>query len=191
VPEPERPTNPVVPRHIRLQAGSPRALLIAFVMGCTLLIAACSDDPGSGPVAVKWDRVACERCRMLVSDRRHSVQARVTTPGGKSKLVFFDDIGCALIWLEDQPQEIRETSSTEIWVTDWRNGHWIDARAATYVTGQTTPMEYGLGAQTESVEGGLDYASARNRVFEVERRFDTHGAHFDGARASGSAQSGR
>jgi hypothetical protein len=92
-------------------------------------------------------------------------------------VAFFDDIGCALIWLEDKP--FRETPGTEIWVTDWRTGDWIDARSAVYVRGQVTPMEYGLGAQTEPVSEGLDFQGARDHILEVERRFNVHGAHLE------------
>ena len=151
------------------------------MLGATMLLAACSGDPGAGPVEVKWDRDACERCRMLVSDRKHAAQARIVSQQGRSKSYIFDDIGCALIWLEDRPQAIRDSPTTEIWVTDWRNGNWIDARAATYVTGRLTPMEYGLGAQSQPVDGGLDFAHAKEHVFEIERRFGIHGAHLDQA----------
>ena len=161
------------------------------VLGCSMLLAACDRDPGTGPVEIKWDRVACERCRMLVSDRRYAAQVRIAEPEGRSKTFAFDDIGCALVWLEGQPRAVRESPSTEIWVTDWRNGDWIDARAATYISGRLTPMEYGLGAQLQPVKGGLGFARAKERILEVERRFDIHGAHLDEAAAGASAQTPR
>lgn len=134
-------------------------------------------DPGTGPVDVKWDRVTCERCRMVLSDRQHAAQVRVREADGRSRVHLFDDIGCAVIWLEDKAW--RDDPTTEIWVTDWRNGEWIDARTATWITGRVTPMEYGLGAQSEPVSGGLDYAQARERIFEVERRFNVPGGQLD------------
>jgi nitrous oxide reductase accessory protein NosL len=138
-----------------------------------LLVSACSGDPGTGPGEVKWDRDACERCRMVLSDRAHAAQIRYF-PADKprSKLIKFDDIGCAVIWLEDQPW--RDDPKTQIWVTDI-NGGWIDARNATYVKGDLTPMEYGLGAQSQPVAGGLDFAQAKMHIFEVEKRFNIHG----------------
>lgn len=140
----------------------------------TLLIAACG-DPGTGPVEVKWDRIACERCRMVLSDRHHSAQVRVREPDGRSKTYFFDDLGCALIWLEDKPT--RDDPATEIWVNDWRTGDWIDARSAAYVPEQVTPMEYGLGAQPDAAPGTLNFAQAREHIFEVERRYSVHEGH--------------
>jgi len=146
--------------------------------GCLLLaLAACSGDPGTGPLDVKWDRFACERCRMVLSDRQHSAQVRVPLAEDRSSVLFFDDIGCAVVWLDDKP--FRDDPRTEIWATDWRNGHWIDARKAHYLAGQITPMEYGLGAQTEPDPQALDFAGARERIFEVERNYNVHGGHLE------------
>ena len=149
----------------------------AGLLAPLLLLAACGADPGSGPLEARWDRATCERCRMVLSDRNHSAQVRITRPDARSKVRFFDDIGCAVIWLDAQTAEIPDAPATEIWVNDWRSGAWIDARDATYVPGQTTPMGYGLGAQTESVPGGLDYGQAKEHIWEVERRFNIHGGN--------------
>ena len=165
------------------RAASPSVILFVLALGCILLLSGCGGDPGSGPVEVKWDRVTCERCRMVLSDRRHSAQVRVwsqdANQNGKSRLFYFDDIGCAVVWLEDKPW--RDDPRTEIWVNDWRNGEWIDARAASYLTGQETPMQYGLGAQPEPAEAALDYTAAKAHIFDVERRFNIHGGSLDTA----------
>ena len=155
------------------------SLLLALV---ALILSACSGDPGQGPVEVKWDRDTCERCRMVLSDRLHSAQVRVPTPDGRSRVYRFDDIGCALIWLEERAE--RDDPATEIWVNDWRTGDWIDARTATYLGDQVTPMEYGLGAQPEPAPDGLDFAQAKAHIFDVEARFNVHGGHLDAKPAS-------
>jgi copper chaperone NosL len=170
-----------VPPILPSSLGPPfSAALLAVVL--MLLLSACGGDPGQGPVEVKWDRDTCERCRMVLSDRLHSAQVRIPTPDGRSRIYRFDDIGCAVIWLEDQA--LRDDPATEIWVNDWRNGDWIDARAATYLRGQVTPMEYGLGAQPERAPDGLDFAQAKAHVFDVEARFNVHGGHLDAKPAS-------
>jgi copper chaperone NosL len=153
-----------------------RSELRTFVSLALLLtaLAACSGDSGEGPKAVKWDRDACERCRMVLSDRYSSAQIRYLPPQRKrSRVAMFDDFGCAVLWLQDKPW--RDDPRTEFWVTDHRSGEWIDARQATYVTGQMTPMEYGLGAQLEWREGGLSYAQAKHHVMQVEQRFTAQG----------------
>jgi hypothetical protein len=145
-------------------------------LGLTLLIVGCG-DPGTGPVDVKWDRTACERCRMVLSDRHHAAQVRVRDADGRSNVYLFDDLGCALLWLEDKPAKADPT--TEIWVNDWRTGDWIDARTASYVPGQVTPMEYGLGAQPDPAPGALAFEQAREHVFEVERHYNIHGGNLE------------
>ncbi|EGV19462.1 hypothetical protein ThimaDRAFT_0908 [Thiocapsa marina 5811] len=160
------------------------ALLVVVL---ALLLAACGGDPGQGPGEVKWDRDACGRCRMVLSDRLHSAQVRVPTPDGRSRVYRFDDIGCALIWLEERAE--RDDPATEIWVNDWRTGDWIDARTATYLRGQVTPMEYGLGAQPEPAPDGLDFGQAKAHIFDVEARFNVHGGHLDANPASPGAAS--
>ena len=145
-------------------------LAMPLLLAAGLLSLAGCGDPGTGPGDVKWDRITCERCRMVLSARTYSAQIRAFKADGKSSLHFFDDIGCALIWLEDQPW--REDPRTQIWVTDWRNGAWIDARAAHYLPGKETPMQYGLGAQSEPAAGAIDFAAARKHIHEVEARFN-------------------
>ena len=152
-----------------------RALLQATLLAAFIApLAGCGGDPGAGPVEVKWDRDACERCRMVLSDRRHAAQVRFTDPGGRSRVMKFDDLGCAIIWLEDKPW--KEAASTEVWVNDHRDGRWIDARTAYFLGGQLTPMEYGLGAQDTPLEGAMRYTDARTHVLAIEERFNRHGA---------------
>jgi hypothetical protein len=182
----ERQSDSVGAKQIGVRPDGSGSVLAVLALGWVTLLAACSGDSGSGAVEVKWDRVTCERCRMVLSDRQHSAQVRISRPDGRSEVLFFDDIGCAVIWLEGRSPELRESPSTEVWVTDWRNGDWIDARAATYVPGQVTPMEYGLGAQLEPREGGMDFPRAKEHIFEVDRRFSIHDAHLDAASWAGS-----
>jgi nitrous oxide reductase accessory protein NosL len=152
---------------------------VRAIAGLALLVlamlAGCSGDPGTGPASVTWDRDICERCRMVLSDRRFAAQIRVPAEqeGKRSKVYYFDDIGCAVLWLDQQP--FRDRPGVEIWVTDHRNGEWIDARTAHYVRVKNTPMEYGLGAQRVSADGALDLEAAVAHIFEVEKRFSEDG----------------
>lgn len=144
------------------------------------MLAACSGDPGTGPVEVKWDRDVCTRCNMVLSDRQHAAQVRYApTDGSRGRVNRFDDLGCAVLWLDQQPW--RDQSGVEFWVTDHRDGSWIDARGAWYVTGRLTPMQYGLGAQAEPAPGAIDFAGASKHIYEVERRFNVHGGNLEHA----------
>lgn len=137
-----------------------------------LLLAACGEEQTTGPVKVRWDREICARCAMAVSDRNFSAQVRGGRPDKKTRVYKFDDVGCAVIWLDKQSW--KDDPRTEIWVNDHRNGKWIDARKAWYVKMNNTPMDYGLGAQTDKVEGALDFEQARKHIYEVEQRFNPH-----------------
>lgn len=158
--------------------GAHLARLLA--LGLSLLVVGCG-NPGTGPADIKWDRMACERCRMVLSDRLHSAQVRVREPDGRSKVLLFDDLGCAVLWLEDKAA--KDDPATEIWVNDWRTGDWIDARTASYLTGRVTPMEYGLGAQSDPAPGALNLEQAREHIFAVERRYNAEGGTFAPATA--------
>ena len=96
-----------------------------------MILSACSGEPETGPVEVRWDQNNCERCRMMLSDRHFSAQIRYFPETKNSRVVKFDDIGCATLWLEKQ--QWKDDPKTEIWVTAHSNGEWIDARKATYV----------------------------------------------------------
>ncbi len=151
--------------------GKPSRLSSVFASLLALLLVACSGDPGTGPVDVKWDRDVCERCRMVLSDRLYSAQVRGAPAEQKTRAYRFDDIGCAMLWLEQQPW--RDDPRTEIWVNDYRTGAWIDARSAYYVKDRITPMAYGLGAQSDPLPAGLNYEQALQHVHMVEQRFNS------------------
>jgi len=152
----------------------PDRLWQVFALLAVVLLSACSVDSGTGPAEVKWDRTACERCRMVLSDRHFAAQVLYLPEGKKrSKVLQFDDFGCAALWLRDKPW--KDDPQTQIWVVDHRSGDWINARTASYVAQKMTPMEYGLGAQSDPAPGALDFEQAKAHVVEVEKRFTIHG----------------
>jgi len=143
-------------------------LMMGYLTGCS--------DPGTGPVDVHWDRDSCERCNMILSDRHHAAQVRYMDEQNRSRVRIFDDIGCALVWLEDK--QWRDAATTEIWTKDYRDGKWIDAKAAYYIKGQVTPMEYGVGAQsTPPIAESFNFDEAKSYIFKVEETYNVHGAN--------------
>jgi len=119
-----------------------------------LLVGACWSGEKTGPEDIRWDRDVCELCRMFVSDPRFAAEVR---GGEKMKLYKFDDIGCAINWLNDQ--EWAGDKVAEIWVADHTstrdNMIWLNAREARYDRGELSPMNYGYSAMapTPSVSG--------------------------------------
>ena len=138
-----------------------------------LVLSACSGGPDTGPVDVKWDQNNCERCRMMLSDRYFAAQIRYFPEAKRSRAVKFDDIGCAVLWLKDQPW--KNNPETQIWVTDHSSGEWIDARKATYIRKSNSPMGYDLGAQAETDPDGFNFEQAIQHIEEVENEFNVHG----------------
>lgn len=149
--------------------------IMHYVAIVILLLAGCSQSQTTGPEDVRWDREICTRCAMAVSDPHFAVQIRGGPENGKARVYKFDDFGCAVIWLDKQPW--KDTPGTEIWVADHRNGNWLDARKAWYVSSDNTPMDYGLGAQPETVEGALNYEQAVTHVYTVEQNSGHHAGH--------------
>jgi nitrous oxide reductase accessory protein NosL len=113
-----------------------------------LLLTGCKEraDPSS-PKKVHWDRDMCERCKMVLSDRRYAVEI-INPKSGKA--YYFDDIGCGVLWLEEE--RIPWADSAKIWVKesgDDKADGWIDAEKALFVGDALTPMAYGFGAFRE------------------------------------------
>lgn len=154
------------------------------------LLVACEQAPDTGPGKIRWDREVCERCIMAVSDPSFSAQIRGGPAGEKQKLYKFDDLGCAVIWLDQQSW--KDNPAVEIWVNAYQSGDWIDARQAYYVKNQLTPMNYGLGAQLEAAPGALDYKQARDHIYKIEEEYNLHGGDIHitppGSTASGQTE---
>ena len=86
-------------------------LVLAFLMIFWMI--GCDQKPNLGAKTVHWDRDMCERCRMVLSDRRFSAQV-VHPDTGKTYL--FDDIGCAILWFKEN--KIDWADRAVIWVND-------------------------------------------------------------------------
>ena len=150
-----------------------RSHYILFFAIPGLLLSACSGGPETGPVEVRWDQNNCERCRMMLSDPHFAAQIRYFPEAKRSRVMKFDDIGCATLWLKDQQWKV--DPKTEIWVAEHSSGEWIDARKATYIRKKNSPMGYDLGAQAEAAPDGLNFAEARQHIEQVENEFNVHG----------------
>ena len=115
-----------------------------------------------------WDRDMCERCKMAISERKFAVQIIDPQTGKDYK---FDDIGCAVLWMDEE--KIPWKDKAILWITDAKTGKWIDARKAKYADSAITPMAYGFAAYTEETlpKGSkvLDYLSIAKKIREIEK----------------------
>jgi len=136
-------------------------LLLLAIVGC--------DKKEIGAVdKVHWDRDMCERCKMAVSERKFAFEIIDPKTG---KAYKFDDIGCGVLWLDEEKIPWRDKAI--MWVTDAKTGEWIDARKAIYTDDSITPMAYGFAAYTEKTKPKnkeyKDFEYVKNKIFEIEK----------------------
>jgi copper chaperone NosL len=94
---------------------------------------------------------------MALSDPHYSAQ--VIDPDGRA--YYFDDSGCAILWLRRQPWK----DKARTWVNDLKTTEWIEAQKANWISGDpNTPMGYGFAATLSAVENALDYETVKKRM---------------------------
>ncbi len=139
-------------------------LTLFFLFG----FSGCEKKPIGDVQQMHWDRDMCERCQMAISERKFAVQVIDPKTGKDYK---FDDIGCAVLWLEEE--KIPWKNQAILWITDAKTGAWIDARKAQYVSGAITPMAYGFAAYSKATvpKGAkvFDYAYVAQKIEEKEK----------------------
>lgn len=118
---------------------------VALALGAALAPtgAGCGRSDDLGPPQIAYGHAECELCRMIISEEPFAAAAVVVAPEGVRK-VAFDDIGCLLRFLRDEPPATRVIA----YVHDYESGRWIDAGAAAFVRSDdlTTPMASHLAA---------------------------------------------
>ncbi len=139
-----------------------RPFLAGFACSLAALPLGGCFEPETGPVEIRYDRQACDFCRMIISDPRFATEIR---GGPKNKVFFFDDLGDAVHFLNGK--DWKDDPTVEIWVMDMEDGKtWLDARKAAYISGQVTPMDYGYGALGSPREGTVDFAEMQKTILE-------------------------
>lgn len=115
-------------------------VLLSFI----IIFTSCEDKNNNGMRTVHWDRDMCQRCQMIVSERHFAVQVI-----NEEKKIYkmFDDLGCAIIWFEEE--KIPWFNQAKIFINDASDGSWIDARTAYFTKNNRTPMGYGISAYSK------------------------------------------
>lgn len=138
-----------------------------FFLFMAIFISGCDTKIDLNPKKVHWDRDMCERCKMVLSDRKFSAQA-INPENGRNYV--FDDIGCVILWFKEN--KITWKDNAVIWVNDAKTGEWIDARKAFYDTLNITPMAYGFGAHAKkedikAEQEVIDFEEVARRVIKI------------------------
>lgn len=129
-------------------------LMLKLFLLSFLLFLGCEQKPTNGPAKIHWDRDMCDRCVMVLSDRKNTVQLQNPTT---KKVHKFDDIGCMVLWFEEEKIDFKD--SVKIWITDAATGEWIDARSAIYTADNVTPMAFGFSAYASKTNIKEDVAT--------------------------------
>jgi nitrous oxide reductase accessory protein NosL len=142
---------------------------LALAMVLALTLGGCSKKSYDNEAAkMHWDRDMCERCKMAISERKYAVQVIDPTT---HKVYKFDDIGCAVLWFDEE--HIPWKDQAKIWITDAKTGEWIDARTAKYTDDSITPMAYGFAAFTDKTfpKGHMErtYDYVVEKIFAIEK----------------------
>jgi copper chaperone NosL len=141
-----------------------RRHVMGLLSGLAVLpLSGCFEGDQTGPEDIHWDRDSGELCKMMISDARYVAEVR---GGPKRKLYKFDDVGCAINWLNEKPWAA--ASETEIWVADLSSTRekivWLKARDAHYINGEMTPMNYGYGAVGAAQPGSIDFVEMSTNI---------------------------
>lgn len=116
-----------------------KILLILLVV---LSFTACRDKIETGPHVIHYGEDVCERCKMIISDKRFAAEL----VDQKGEALMFDDVGCMADYMKGSEKE--GAKPLAMYVTDFGTGEWIDAGMAFYLLNPElkSPMGYNIAA---------------------------------------------
>ncbi len=139
------------------------AAMLVLVAGCTKSL--------DTPPELRADKVACTRCRMLISDTRFACALKL------DRYLLFDDIGCMLDYSRTHASTREASTGPQVWVRDFENDAWIHAQDAHFFAtkDRKTPMGYGyiaINAKSNAVAPAG--ATLIGSINELQTQFASH-----------------
>ena len=114
-------------------------------------------------VPIKVNEYQCSTCNMNIEILEYA--AEVITKEGHT--YFFDDIGCVILWLKDNKQEIEKV------LTQTLDTHrWIEMKKAWYSRIAPSPMGYGFAAVEEKKDTLISYDEMRILMLQGKNLHD-------------------
>ena len=110
-------------------------------------------------VNIKANEYSCAKCKMDVNALDYATQA--IKKNGDT--YFFDDMGCMVLWLEKNSEEIVAT-----YVMTLDTHKWIKAEKAYYSRIAPSPMGYGFGAVESSKASLISYDTMKTFMLKGE-----------------------
>lgn len=132
----------------------------SFLLIFTLFFIGCNEID-TNPKEVKFDREVCDRCKMIISVRNYAAQTINPETG---KRYYWDDIGCAVIWFDENEIDWEDKAIT--YVKDVDTSKWLNVKDAYWTYGALTPMDYGWSAHELKQEGkeNKKYSYVRDQI---------------------------
>ncbi len=121
-------------------------------------------NPEGVPLAFQDNTVQCPTCHMYLVGKKHTAQIIQN-----AKTYFFDDVGCAVLWMKAQNVE---PSRVRMWVFSNDTNRYVDALRAFYSVTDETPMHYGFGAYEQQGEYRITFDEMRLRMLRGETMSD-------------------
>lgn len=112
------------------------------------------------PIHITPDKYKDRFCNMTIKDITYSAQSILPN----DDTLFFDDIGCLVLWLKDQ----KSKDDIVLWVWAKDTKKYIDARKAWYSQKDDTPMHYGFGAYEAKQKNYIDFDTMRTKMLRGE-----------------------
>jgi len=131
---------------------------VLLIVGLAAIMVVRSQQPPSGVRAIVWDRESCAHCGMTISDHRFACQLQTAS----GEIYDFDDPGCLLSFLGE-----RHPAVHAIYFHALEGEAWLQAPAVAFVTGQHTPMGYGLGAVADATPNAIGFERAQATIAEL------------------------
>jgi hypothetical protein len=108
------------------------------------------DNTKRVPLEVKDNVVQDPQCHMFIVGKEHTVQ--VITKDNKTH--FFDDPGCAVLWMNEQKIDLKDTT---VWFYTQDTKRWKKLEDVVFSISDDTPMDYGFGAYENKKSGMIDF----------------------------------
>lgn len=121
------------------------------LLGSISLLSGCNDQKDLSAKDPVWDRQVCDRCQMALSDRYFAAQILDKQTG---KRFYFDDLGCALVWMKAKSG--KPIDQFILYATAADSGKWLDVRKSVIARTFVTPMSYGFGVLKSSADVAAD-----------------------------------
>ena len=111
------------------------------------------------PVDIKANAYSCAKCKMNVNVLDYAAQA--VKKNGDT--YFFDDIGCMMLWLEKNAEEV-----VTRYVMTLDTHKWVKIEDAHYSRIAPSPMGYGFGAVESSKASLISYDTMKTFMLKGE-----------------------